>query len=519
MAVSANPTMPSTSGLGRALTIAPVMLATLMVIIDMTVVNVALPDMMGALAATPDQITWVLTSYIVAEAVMIPLSGYLAERFGRRRVMLVSVAGFVATSLLCGRATSLASLVFFRVLQGGFGASVIPISQSTLVSTFDERARGKAMAIWGIGIMLGPILGPTLGGLITDSLGWRFVFYINLPVGLVNLLLLAAFLPAASERDSRVDWVGAALLALGLAALQTLIDRGNQDDWFRSQFISGLAIVSALALIAFLWRSWHRSDALLRIDLLGDRNLASASLMMLVFGLGLFGTIALQPIMLENLLGYPAGTAGLVMAPRGVAAALGMATVAALIRFVEARWLVLGGLALAGLGTYQMTGYSLQTDMPHLVIPSLIQGYGMGLIFVPLSTLAFQTVDPMSTDRAASIFNLARTIGSSIGIALAATVLTRASQTNWLTLGGHITPYNPAVATYLATRGISGGDPLSPQLLAMELSRQSSMLGFIDAFDFIAISFVALAPLVLVLRGAIRSGTNRSQRSTTTKKE
>ncbi|MEZ5773478.1 MAG: DHA2 family efflux MFS transporter permease subunit [Hyphomicrobiaceae bacterium] len=490
---------PST--VDRVLVAIPVMLATFMIIIDMTVVNVALPDMMGALAATPDQITWVLTSYIVAEAVTIPLSGFLAERFGRRRVILVSVAGFVAASMLCGQATSLTAMVAFRVLQGVFGASVIPISQSTLVASFDEKSRGKAMAIWGIGIMLGPVLGPTLGGFITDSLGWRFVFYINLPVGLLNLVLLATFLSEQRTRPSRVDWIGAALLGLGIASLQTLLDRGNTENWFQSKLIVALAVVSVAGLASFTWRSWSREDAILRISLMRDRNLASASVMMLVFGLGLFGTIALQPLMLETLLGYPASTTGLVMAPRGLAAALGMATVAVLINRIGPRWLVLAGLVMAGIGTYQMTGYSLQVDMVHLVLPSLVQGYGMGMVFVPLSTLAFQTVGEAATDRAASIFNLARTIGSSIGIAIAATVLTRMNQTSWMLLGGHISRYNPLVADYLAARGLSPADPLAPAVLAAELARQSSMIGFLDAFYFIAMSFVVLAPLVLLLGG------------------
>lgn len=486
--------------LGRIVTAAPLMLATLMVIVDMTVVNVAMPDMMGALAATPDEITWVLTSYIVAEAVTIPLSGYLAVRFGRRRVILTSIGGFVVASMLCGQATSLTEMVVFRTLQGMFGASVIPISQATLVSTFDARDRGKAMAIWGIGIMLGPVLGPTIGGLITDSLGWRWVFYINVPVGAINLALLASVMTPGTARTSRIDWGGAVLLAIGVASLQTVLDRGNQDDWFNAASIQGLAVVSVVSLLAFAWRSWDRTDAVLRIDLLRDRNLASASLMILVFGLGLFGTIALQPILLETLLGYPAGTAGLVMAPRGVASAMGMAVVALLSNRVEARWLILTGLALAAYGTHQMTSYSLDVDMFHLIVPSLVQGFGMGMVFVPLSALAFQTIPADLNDRAASIYNLARTFGSSVGIAIAATILTRETQAGWSSLGGHINPYNPAVAAYLHPLGLAPGAKLGGAMLANELSRQATMIGFIDAFCFISASFLFLAPLVLLLR-------------------
>lgn len=360
------------------------------------------------------------------------------------------------------------------------------------------------MAIWGIGIMLGPILGPTLGGLITDHMNWRWVFYINLPVGVVNLILLSLFIPKAKKKDrtsQSVDWLGALFLAIGIGSLQTFLDRGNQDGWLQSSFIMLLCAVSLVTLTAFLWRSWNRKDALLRIDLLRDPNLASSSLMMFVFGTGLFGTIALQPIMLENLFGYPAGTAGLVMAPRGLASAAGMVIVANLITRVEARWLVLCGLILAGIGSYAMTGYNLSADTYAIVMPSLIQGLGLGMVFVPLSTLAFATMPAAETDRAASIYNLSRTIGSSMGIAVAVTVHTRTAQTSWMELGGHINPFNPALSAWLHAKGLSLHDPLTPHMLASELTRQANMLGFIDAFAFIAVSFVILAPLVLLLKG------------------
>ncbi len=417
----------SESTASKVLTASAVLLAVLMVILDMTVVNVALPHMMGALGATPDQITWVLTSYIVAEAIVIPTSGFLAARFGRKRVIFVSVAGFVVASMLCGQAQTLAQMVIFRLLQGAFGASVVPLSQAIMVDTFEARNRGKAMAIWGIGILLGPIMGPTVGGFITDHLGWRWVYYINVPIGLVNLAMILVFLKQTPKSRAVADWIGALLLAVGVGSLQMLLDRGNGDGWLQSNFIIALIFVSTFCLVAFAVRSYKRSDAILKLSLLRDHNLSTATFMIMAFGVGMLSTIALQPLFLEHLLGYPASTAGLVMAPRGIAVAMGMVFVATTINRFEPRWLVLIGLTLASAGTYATTWYNLDVDVFWIIAPGIVQGLGMGMIFVPLSTLAYQTLPQDATDQAAGIFNLARTIGGSIGIAIAATVLTRAS--------------------------------------------------------------------------------------------
>lgn len=478
-----------------------VMLAVLMVVLDMTVVNVALPHMMGALGATPDQITWVLTSYIVASAVTIPLSGYLAERLGRRNLLLIAVTGFVVASALCGQAQSLSQMVAFRLMQGVFGASVIPLSQAIMVDLFEAEKRGKAMAIWGIGILMGPILGPTVGGYITDALGWRWVFYINIPVGIVNLGLILGFLKSPPGRYATADFIGAFLLAVGVGSFQTFLDRGNREDWFQSNFIILLAILSVVGLTAFVVRSINRTDAILRIQYLRDRNLATSTAMMMAFGVGMMGTIALQPIFLQHLLGYPASTAGLVMAPRGISVAVGMAMVAVLITRVEPRWLVLIGLGLAAAGSYAMTWYNLDVDNFWIIAPGIVQGMGMGMIFVPLSTLAYRTLPPEATDYAASIFNLARTIGGSIGIALVSTVLARESQMAWQVLGGNINPYNPALTDWLKSTGLSLSDPATPQVLGLLLTRESSMLGFVAAFFFVFLSFIALTPLVALLKG------------------
>jgi DHA2 family multidrug resistance protein len=391
-------------------------------------------------------------------------------------------------------------MVIFRLLQGAFGASVVPLSQAIMVDTFDARSRGKAMAIWGIGILLGPIMGPTVGGFITDHLGWQWVFYINVPIGIVNLALILAFLKQSPRSSAVADWIGALLLAVGVGSLQMLLDRGNREGWLESNFILTLIVVSAFCLIAFAVRSYRRPDAILRIDLLKDHNLATATFMIMAFGVGMLSTIALQPLFLEHLLGYPASTAGLVMAPRGIAVAMGMVFVATTINRFEPRWLVLIGLTLSAAGSYATTWYNLDVDKFWIIAPGVVQGLGMGMIFVPLSTLAYQTLPQEASDQAAGIFNLARTIGGSIGIAIAATVLTRESHANWQSLGEGINPYNPALHSWLDAAGFNLSDPHAPQLLGAELLRQSTMIGFIEAFGFVTLSFLVLIPLVLLLR-------------------
>lgn len=477
-----------------------VMLTTVMVILDMTIVNVTLPHMMGALGATSDQVTWVLTTYIVANAIFIPLSGFLANLLGRKQLMMISITGFVITSALCGQAHSLSEMVVFRAFQGAFGAPVIPLSQAVLVDLFPAEERGKAMAFWGIGIMLGPVLGPTLGGYITQHLSWRWVFYINVPVGVINVLMVSRLLRGGGARRVKADWWGALLMAIGIGALQLFLDRGNQENWFHSNFILLLALASGVSLIGFVVRSWNREDSVAQINLLKDRNLAAACAMITLFGLGLFGTVVLQPIMLEQLLNYPAETTGLVMAPRGLGSALSMFLVSRLIGRVDTRYLLLVGLALSATGSYIMTWYSLYINPWWAIWPGIVQGLGMGMIFVPLSTIAYETLPRSATDHAAGLFNLSRTIGSSIGISVVGTLLSRETQINWNRLGGHINVYNPALWNWLKTNGLSLKDALTPRLLAGELSRQAMMVAFIDCFWIITWSMIILAPLVLVLR-------------------
>jgi DHA2 family multidrug resistance protein len=488
-----------------------VMLTTVMVIMDMTIVNVTLPHMMGALGATANQVTWVLTGYIVAEAVTIPLTGYLAGRFGRRRVVLTGIAGFVIASALCGQSTSLGEIVAFRLLQGVSGAPLIPLSQAVLADAFPARERGKAMAVWGIGIMLGPLLGPTVGGFVAEHLSWRWVFYINLPVGLLNLALVARLIRETPRRSVGTDWLGVAFMMLGVGSLQTVLDRGNQEGWWESGLIDLLTITALAGLTLFVVRGLSAPRPIVDLRLLRDRNLAVASGMMLVFGLGLFGTIAVQPIMMERLFGYPAETTGLVMAPRALGSALSMAVVARLTARLDSRWLVGGGMLLAALGTWIMSWYDLSISPSWIVWPGIIQGLGMGAIFVPLSTLAYGSLAPAHTDAGAGLFNLARTIGSALGVSIAATWYTRCEQADWNWLGGHINPFNPALQRWLEVRALDLSNPLAPALLSQELGRQASMLAFTQVFELIALSFLVMAPLLLLIgQGAKTGSTARS---------
>lgn len=484
----------------RLLPTLSVMLTTVMAIMDMTIVNVTLPHMMAALGATTDQVTWVLTAYIVAEAVTIPLTGWLAGRFGRRRVMLAGIGGFVLASGLCGASQSLAQIVAFRLLQGLAGAPLIPLSQGLLVNLYPVSQRGKAMAIWGIGVMLGPILGPTVGGLVTEHLGWRWVFYINLPVGLLNLALVARSISETPRREVGTDWPGALWMILGIGSLQTLLDRGNQEGWWGSGLILGLSVTALVGLALFVWRGLTAARPIVDLRLFADRNLTLAATLMLVFGLALFGTVALQPILMEQLLGYPVETTGLVMAPRGLGAALGMLVVARLSGRVEPRWIIATGMLLAATATWIMPGYSLAIDPAWLVWPSVLQGLGMGAIFVTLSTLAYATLAPADTDAGAGLYNLARSVGGSLGISIAATWYTRFSQADWNRLGGHINPFNPALDPWLHAQGLTLSDPQAAALLAAELTRQSAMLAFTQVFTLIAASFVLMLPLLLLLR-------------------
>jgi DHA2 family multidrug resistance protein len=482
-----------------------VMSATVMQALDTTIVNVALPHMQGDLGATPKQITWILTSYLVASGIFMPLTGFFTDRFGQKRYLVYSIAGFVMTSALCGIATGLNEMVFFRLMQGLFGAALIPLSQAIMVQTFPVHERGRAMAIWGIGVMVGPIMGPTLGGYLTEILNWRWTFFINLPVGILSLLLAWTSAPDSPRKVRPMDWYGLGYLALGFSSLQFILDYGNEEGWFQSHWIQFAAVLSLGGFTALIYRSlFHKGPVLFHLSIFRDRNFATSTLLMAFFGLGLFGALVLHPMMLEGLFGYPTFDTGLLMAPRGLASMVSMMVVGRIIGKYQPRNLVLVGMVLCLTGSWAMTHYSIESSTWSLVWPIIIQGSGLGLIFVPLSTVAFASLPPEQSAEAAGLYSLTRTIGSSIGISVVATMMTREAQVAWNQLGGHINIYNPAVSQYLSHTGLKPTDPHAILLLTHELARQAQMQGLIDAFVLVAWSFVIMMPFAFLLGSVAR---------------
>ena len=485
----------------RLLITVAVMSATVMQVLDTTIVNVALPQMQGQLGATPDQISWVLTSYMVASGIFMPLTGYFSDRLGQKRYLQLSIAGFTVASALCGLSSNLFELVLFRLLQGVFGAALVPLSQSIMVRTYPLEERGRAMAIWGVGVMVGPILGPTLGGYLTEALSWRWTFFINLPVGLLSLFLTWRVVPDSERRERSMDWFGLTLLALAIGGLQWVLDRGSQEDWFNSPQIQLAALISLIGFVGFGLHSRSGSEhVLFHADIFRDRNFVTSSLLLAVFGLGLFGNMMLQPLMLEHLLGYPTITTGLTLAPRGVASMISMMVVGRLIGRVDPRVLIASGIIICTTGSWFATQYTTDINVPWVVWPMVVQGFGLGMVFVPLSTIAFSTLAPTHAAEAAGLFSLLRTIGSSIGISIVATTLTRQSQVLWNQFGGHITVFNPAVHAYLGHAGLTLDMPQSAAILGQQLARQATMTAFVDAYILVMWSFLAMMPLVFLMK-------------------
>ena len=485
----------------RLLVTLAVMSATLIQVLDTTIVNVALPHMAGNLGATTDQISWVLTSYLVSSAIVMPLTGYFADTLGRKRFMLVSISGFVAASALCGVAQSLAEIVAFRLLQGVFGAALVPLSQAIMTDAYPPQERGKAMAIWGLGVMVGPVLGPTLGGWLTDVASWRWTFYINLPVGALSILLTLRFVKEAERRERRMDWAGLVLLAAGVAGLQYMLDRGTTQDWFAAWDIRIAAALALLCSVGFvLWSFRRGAAALFDVRIFRDRNFTVACSVMLALGLGLFGGLALQPILLERLLDYPITTAGLTMAPRGIATAVAMLVVGRLIGKVDARVLVGTGMLLSAAGSWAMTRYSLDVTIFWIIWPTALQGLGLGLIFVPLSTIAYATLERARLAEAAGIYSLVRTVGAAAGISIVTTIMTRQAQVLWNELGANVTRYNPALLEYLRGLHLQPTDPKALSIVAAQVAQQAQMGAMLDVFVVTAWSFLVMLPLVLLLR-------------------
>ncbi|USH02627.1 DHA2 family efflux MFS transporter permease subunit [Grimontia kaedaensis] len=498
---------PMEAGSARLMVTLAVMLSAIMVLLDMTIANVSLPHMMGALGVTSEQVTWVLTSYSMAEAICIPLASYLSLKFGVRKLLLVSVAGFITTSALCGQADTLTEMIIFRIMQGAFGAAVIPLSQSIMVQIYPKEERGKAMALFSVGVLLGPILGPTVGGLITENMDWRWIFYVNVPVGALCLSLLYFFVHLDGRGKTTVDWPLVFGMAIGIGLLQMVLERGNEDGWFSSNTILFSLVIAVLAWAFFLIRSFRTKGEIAPMWLLKDRNLLLSCIVMTGFSMGMFGITQLQPMMLEQLLNYPVDTTGFVMAPRGLASAIVLLSISRIIDRLDPRMLIVIGLVLNGIGSFMMMRYSLDIDIYWVLLPSIIQGAGMGLVFAPLSQLAYATLAPNHAVGGAVVFNLCRTLGGSFGISIVNTYFSRIQQKEWNSLGGGITPENPVVQQFAAAQGQSVTDPGFIATVTNMLHQQSTLLAFVYTFGFIMVSYFFLVPLLaLFKKGEKREG-------------
>jgi DHA2 family multidrug resistance protein len=491
---------------------ASVMLATFMEVLDTSVANVALPHIAGNLSATTSESTWVLTSYLVSNAIILPAANWLGHYFGRKRFLLGCIVIFTLSSALCGAAASLGMLLFARVLQGAGGGALQPIAQAVLLESFPAEKRGSAMAVYGLGVVVAPIIGPTLGGWITDNYSWRWIFYINVPIGILAVLMTNAFVEdppyIRNQRPGRIDYIGFGLMALGLATLQIVLDKGQEDDWFSSSFITWASICAVGALIAFIIWELRSKEPIVNLRVLANRNFAVGTTLIMAMGAVLYATTALLPLFLQTLIGYPALQSGLAVSPRGFGAVFSMVVVGRLIGKIDGRYLVMLGFLVLGFSTYLLADIDLQISMGSVVWPQVISGVAMGFIFVPLSVMATGTLTPEQIGNATGIFNLMRNIGGSFGIAGVTTMLARAAQAHQAVMVSHLTPYDPAFQQRLhelVAAFAARGNPMTASQQAygaiyQTLVEQATLLAYIDNFRLLAFLCLICVPVALLFR-------------------
>ena len=495
-----------------------VMCCTFMEVLDTTVVNVSLPHIAGNLSASIDEVTWVLTSYLVANAIILPMTGWLSNYFGRKRLLLFSVVGFTLASFLCGVAPTLMSLIMFRLLQGICGGALAPLSQAVLLEAFPPESRGKAMGFWGLGIVVAPVLGPVFGGWLTDSYSWRWVFYINLPVGIISVLMVQAFVfdPSYIKRSkAAVDWWGIGMLAVWIGALQIAFDKGQELDWFSSPFINTLLAIAVFFIIAFLVRELTAEHTVVNLRVFKLRSYSTGVFLMTVLGFVLYGSIVLLPIWLQTLLGYPAVLAGITMAPRGMGSMIGMPVVGAFTSKLDPRKVLAGGLLLGAYSTFALSRLSLDAGYWDLFWPQFIQGFGLGMVFVPLTTIAMNPVPREGMGNATSLYNLMRNLGGSVGIAIVAMLNTRYQQKYTSILGAHVTATDPQASQWLGGMrslylSTGSGPGLADQRAYASIfglvQREAAMRAFVELFLLLTAVFVLMIPLTLIMKKPRRGG-------------
>jgi len=486
-----------------------VMSASILQTIDGTIINVALPKMSGELGATPDSISWVATAYLVAAAVFMPLTGFLNDRLGRKRLLLISIGGFVISSGLCGISTTLSEMVVFRLLQGIFGGMLLPVSQAIVVDTFEGDERVRALSVFTMGLLVAPMLGPTLGGFFTDVLSWRWNFYINLPVGLLSLALATRYVPDTPTKQRDMDWIGFVALAAAIAGLQLVLDKGAEKDWFDSPMICITAAIALVAFIAFLWKSLAgRGQPIFDLRVLKDRNLAMCCLFMLCSGFIIFGTALLVPLFVQRQLGVPAMDTAIHIIPRAISTTIVMGLVGRYAHHFDPRTLIVAGVVSYFISSVLLTTATPQASIGIILLPNILGGMGTGLMFVPLTALAYANIPRHLTSEASGIFNLMRSIGIAFGVSLAVTSMNYFTKVHWDGMRSMVTPYNQNVYSFLQHAGLlvdqSGLylNSLGLELMGNLVQQQAMLKGFASTLWLIAASVMALLPLLLFLKPA-----------------
>jgi DHA2 family multidrug resistance protein len=492
---------------------ASVMLATFMVVLDSSVANVALPHIAGNLSASTDESTWVLTSYLVSNGIMLPTSGWIARRIGRKRLLLISILLFTGASLLCGVSINMPMLIVARVLQGIGGGGMQPLAQAILLESFPPRQHGTAMAVFGVGVVVAPVIGPTLGGWITDSYSWRWIFYINLPIGILALIMVNLFVedPPYLRNAFRgaIDYLGFGLMALWLGSLQLLLDKGQEMDWFATRWIQWTAAISLLALAGFIYRELMVREPIVQLQVLLNRNFSMGTLITGIYGFVLYGATAMLPLFLQTMMGYSALQSGLTVSPRGIGAMASMIAVGVLVRYFDGRLLMAFGFALLGYSTWMLSNISLDIGMASVIVPNVINGFAMGFVFVPLTTMSLSRLRKEEIGNATGIYNLMRNIGGSVGIATVMTLLVRGAQAHQSYLTANLTAGSPITMRMLQGlgarffhEGASANTAYQEAMGALYRSvmQQSAVLAYADNFRLLAILSLACVPLVLLFQ-------------------
>ena len=489
----------------RALITICLMIATLMQALDSTIANVALPYMQGSLSASYDQITWVLTSYVVMAAIMTAPVGWLSARFGRKNLFITCLIGFTITSMLCGIAGTLVQMVIYRLLQGAFGAALVPLSQSTMLDIYPPEQRGSAMSIWGMGVMVGPILGPTLGGYLTSDFNWRYVFFVNLPIGIVAILGLLFLMPKVTPRSTnRFDWTGFAVLSLGLATLQIALDRGEELDWLNSSEVIACFVLAGLGFYLFVTHMITARNTFIPRAVFLDKNFVAALITMLLVGMVLLASSALLAPFLENLGNYPVASAGLVMAPRGGGTMFAMLVSGRLTNKIDPRLLMLFGYILLGSSIYMQEGWTPSDSVPYMMFTIVLQGAGLGFVFLPLQVVAFYTMSAELRTQGTSLLSLVRNVGSAIGISLTSALLDHQTQYEHADLAQYVTPFSrPLQVGGSISRMLNPASPAGASMLNSMIQTQAQIIAYIDDYKFLLITTIpAMACLFLMSRPA-----------------